>query len=198
MNSDIDRSPDFVDQDEFQQGRPLRLAILYPLMVALGVGGAFASQVLPVQSTIRSWSKVAMAGFFVQPTAAAVSAPAVAVPPPVIADLTKRIEGLTNEITALKQQVGQLDAAQAQSAKAAAEQQVRMSALQQRLDQEAQEAQQALARPAQPRPAQPEAAAREKRQASVITKPKPHPVLKPRTQAEATPLRIGPSSTTQQ
>jgi uncharacterized coiled-coil protein SlyX len=211
MSADMDQEVDLPDdrydrlaaQPESHHGRPLRFATVSVFAMLLGVGSAFAWRVAPIQSTIldvggalalrvapiqstlRTWSTATLGGSFIQPTAAAASAPSAA--QPAASELANRIEGLSREIAALKQQIDQLNTAQVQSAKLAAEGQERLAALQQLMDQKTQAA--------IPQPPQPNTAAKEKHVASAFPKPKPRPALKPRAEAVATPLRLGPSST---
>ena len=126
---------------------------------------------------------MAWSASFVQPTAAAVTAPAPAKPQPSTADLAQQIGVLSSQIEALKQQINQLNAAQAQSAKSAAEQQLKVLALQQVLEQKTEA-------PAA-KPPQVAAVAR------AAALPKPRPRAKPSQSRDGKPLRLGPSWTAQ-
>lgn len=180
-----DRYDRLATEPEFRQGRPLRFATVAVLATLLGVGSAFAWHAAPLQSTIRTWSTAAIGSFFIRPTAAAASAPSATAP--AASELAKRIEGLSGEIAVLHQQIDQLNAAQIQSAKAAAASQERLAALQQLMEQRTEAA--------IPQPPQPSAAARERRVAAAQPRPKPRREFKPKSEAVASPLRLGPSST---
>jgi hypothetical protein len=183
-----------VAQHESHDGQPLLIAALYFIMMMLGIGCAFAWHAPPIQSTIRTWPDAAIGAFFVRPTGAAVSTPAATVSQPTTADIARRMDDLSNQIGALKEQINHLNAEQTQSAKSAAEQQAKVLALQQMLDQKTQEA---FSKPPQPDTASKEpppldTAAKQKREVSAHPKPRPRPPLKPKSEEEK-PLSLGPS-----
>jgi hypothetical protein len=129
QNSETD---DDAAEHERPSGSLVRGLMFYGLMILLGVGSAFAWHNSWVQSTISTGARAALGWRPLQTKLTGiVSSPAK--PQLTMADLAQKIESLTREVGALKQQINQLNAAQAQSEKSATEQQLKLSALQQLL-----------------------------------------------------------------
>jgi hypothetical protein len=176
------RDEGFIAEHE-NHGQAFRLAIFYFVMLMLGVGSAFAWHAAGLQSTIGTWTGVATSSF-VRTSAAAPTTPPAIKHQSSTAALAQRITVLSNEVGLLKQQVQQLNAAQLQSARSAAAQQLKLSALQQLLEQKDQAP--------SPKSPQLDIAAKQKR----VPLPKPRPRFKPTSQA-GMPLHLGPSWTAQ-